>query len=256
MKQQDLIVATETAIVQAPLPTLMQTIQLAVQKDASIETLERLWALKKEADAIAAKQEYGAAMADVQAALRSVAVDSDNPQTRSKYASYRALDAAVRPIYSRHGFAVEFNTEQSPLADHVRIICDITHKSGHTERKAIDMPNDGKGAKGGDVMTKTHATGSAVTYGMRYLLKMAFNIAVGEDDNDGNGASDTFTENDEGKPQSLDEALEWIGNCRNLEELKNVYFPLYKQAQTTKDKTAMQALLSASNRRKRELGHE
>jgi hypothetical protein len=49
------------------------------------------------------------------------------------------------------------------------------------------MPADGKGAKGGDVMTKTHATGSAIQYGMRYLLKMIFNIAVGDDD-DGNAA--------------------------------------------------------------------
>jgi len=50
------------------------------------------------------------------------------------------------------------------------------------------MPADGKGAKGGDVMTKTHAAGSAMSYGMRYLLKMIFNVAIGENDDDGNGA--------------------------------------------------------------------
>jgi hypothetical protein len=53
-------------------------------------------------------------------------------------------------------------------------------------RYQADMPADGKGAKGGDVMTKTHATGSGMSYGMRYLLKMIFNVAVGEDDTDGN----------------------------------------------------------------------
>lgn len=56
------------------------------------------------------------------------------------------------------------------------------------------MPADGKGAKGGDVMTRTHATGAAATYGMRYLLKMIFNVAIGEDDNDGNGVSNFITE--------------------------------------------------------------
>jgi hypothetical protein len=40
-------------------------------------------------------------------------------------------------------------------------------------------------------MTKTHATGSAVSYGMRYLLKMIFNIAVSDRDDDGNAASDS-----------------------------------------------------------------
>ncbi len=48
------------------------------------------------------------------------------------------------------------------------------------------MPADGKGAKGGDVMTKTHAVGAAKSYGKRYLLKDIFNIAIGEEDTDGN----------------------------------------------------------------------
>ena len=41
-------------------------------------------------------------------------------------------------------------------------------------------------------MTKTHAAGSALTYGQRYLLKMIFNIAIGSDD-DGNAASPRAT---------------------------------------------------------------
>jgi hypothetical protein len=43
-------------------------------------------------------------------------------------------------------------------------------------------------------MTKTHATGAAMTYGMRYLLKMIFNVAIGDDDTDGNMPSATITE--------------------------------------------------------------
>lgn len=35
-------------------------------------------------------------------------------------------------------------------------------------------------------MTKTHAVGAGLSYGMRYLLKMIFNVAIGEDDRDGN----------------------------------------------------------------------
>jgi hypothetical protein len=49
------------------------------------------------------------------------------------------------------------------------------------------MPVDGKGARGGDVMTKTHAMGSGISYGMRYLLRMIFNLAIDQDD-DGNAA--------------------------------------------------------------------
>jgi hypothetical protein len=69
------------------------------------------------------------------------------------------------------------------------VICRVSHQNGHSRTYQIDMPADGKGAKGGDVMTKTHATGSAVSYGMRYLLKMIFNIAVSDKDDDGNAAA-------------------------------------------------------------------
>jgi hypothetical protein len=37
-------------------------------------------------------------------------------------------------------------------------------------------------------MSKIHATGSAVTYGRRYLLMMIFNLSIGDRDDDGNGA--------------------------------------------------------------------
>src|SRR5690606_32576023 len=68
-----------------------------------------------------------------------------------------------------------------------------SHRDGHSRAYHIDMPADGKGAKGGDVMTKTHATGAAASYGMRYLLKMIFNVAVGEEDRDGNEPQETIT---------------------------------------------------------------
>src|SRR4029079_17827861 len=68
----------------------------------------------------------------------------------------------------------------------VRVLCYVTHNAGHSRTYHVDMPADGKGAKGGDVMTLTHASGAALSYGMRYLLKMVWNIAVGEDDRDGN----------------------------------------------------------------------
>jgi hypothetical protein len=110
-----------------------------------------------------------------------------NHQTKSKYASYADLDRAVRPIYSDHGFSLSFDSGDNAPADCVRVVCKVAHRGGHREIHHLDMPADGKGAKGGDVMTKTHATGAAITYGKRYLLGMIFNLAVGEDD-DGNSA--------------------------------------------------------------------
>ena len=89
------------------------------------------------------------------------------------------------PVYTTHNFALSFNTGKADDPDSILVVCNVTH-GRHSKRYQIPMPADGKGARGNDVMTQTHATGSAVSYGMRYLLRMIFNISVGEHDDDGN----------------------------------------------------------------------
>lgn len=177
------------AAVAAPAPTtfLEAIVQAAANPAVDVDKFERLMAMQERVDARNAEAAFNEAMALAQADMEPVRTDATNPQTRSKYASYAALDRAIRPIYSRHGFGLSFNTESGAPADCVRVVCYVT-RSGHTRKYEIDMPADGKGAKGGDVMTKTHAVGSGASYGQRYLLKLIFNIAVTSDD-DGNMAS-------------------------------------------------------------------
>lgn len=154
-----------------------------------IDKLERLIGLKKDMEAQQARVEFDRAMVAAQGEMRAIRADLENPQTRSKYASYAQLDKAIRPIYSKHGFAVSFNTGDAPRENELRVLATLSHTAGHRQDYRIDMPADGKGARGNDVMTKTHATGAAASYGQRYLYKLMFNLAVGDVDDDGNGAS-------------------------------------------------------------------
>lgn len=172
--------------------SLLQVITRAAS-DASvdIDKMERLMAMHERLVARDAEQEFNAALTAAQTEMRPIAADAENPQTRSRYASYAALDKALRPIYTSHGFALSFDEGDTDKPDHIRVLCYVSHKGGFTRTYRKDMPADGKGAKGGDVMTKTHASGAADTYGMRYLLKKIFNVAVGEDDRDGNEAART-----------------------------------------------------------------
>lgn len=172
---------------------VLQIIERAA-RDPSVDIgkMRELLAMRKDMMAFEAERAYDAAMTTAQIEMRPVAVDANNKQTNSRYATFGALDGALRPIYTRHGFSLSFGTGEGGPADHVRITCRIAHNAGHRETAHLDMPADGKGAKGGDVMTKTHATGAAITYGRRYLLGMIFNIAVTQDD-DGNGASSGAT---------------------------------------------------------------
>ena len=162
--------------------------RLASNRNTSVDKIERLMGLYERVEAKKAEAVFNAAMAAAQREMRPVATDSYNPQTKSKYASYEALDNALRPIYTEHGFGLSFDTGDGAPPLHVRVLCYVSHAGGHSRTYKLDMPADGKGAKGGDVMTLTHATGSGLTYGQRYLLKMIFNIAVGDGDDDGNRA--------------------------------------------------------------------
>lgn len=169
--------------------TLINAIaQAATNPNVDVEKMERLWAMHEKIAARDAEQAFNDSMTKAQADMGRISADASNPQTRSQYASYAQMDRYLRPVYTRNGFSLSFNTDKSLRDECIRVICYVSHNAGHTRTYSVDMPADGKGAKGGDVMTKTHASGSAMSYGMRYLLKLIFNVAIGEDDDDGNGA--------------------------------------------------------------------
>lgn len=189
MSEQALMPAPPASVpapAQQETATILSVIQrAATNPDVDMDKMERLLAMHERVVRTNAETEFNEAMTRAQSEMGRISADANNPQTRSRYASYGQLDRHLRPIYTKHGFSLTFGTAETPLADHVRVTC-IVAKGGFSRNYHIDMPSDGKGAKGGDVMTKTHATGAASAYGMRYLLKMIFNVAVGEEDTDGN----------------------------------------------------------------------
>jgi hypothetical protein len=188
VKRDDTQVSDTTAIIQV-------IERAAMNPDVDIEKMERLLAMQERIMGKQAEAEFNRAMRDAQKHTRRIAADASNQQTRSRYATYAALDRVLRPIYTDVGFSISFDTGEPPQPECVRVVAYVSHESGYTRTYHADMPADGKGAKGGDAMTKTHAAGSAMSYGMRYLLKMIFNVAIGEDDDDGNTACvETITE--------------------------------------------------------------
>jgi len=151
-----------------------------------IDKMERLIAMQERVQARDAELAFNQAMNAAQAEMRPIAANASNPQTRSRYATFDKLDRVLRPVYTAHGFSLSFDEADSPKPDHVRVVCYVAHIGGHTRTYHRDMPADGKGSKGNDVMSKTHAAGAAGSYGARYLLKGIWNVAVGEEDDDGN----------------------------------------------------------------------
>lgn len=168
---------------------LLETItRVAADPKSDIEKMRGLLLLRKELQQEQAERDFNAALMQAQCEMEPIRADALNTQTRSRYATYAALDRGARAIYTRHGFALTFNTVPGKTDTMLTIQCDVIHGAGFSRRYEIDMPADGKGAKGGDVMTRTHATSSAVSYGRRNLLCMIFNLAIDKDD-DGNKAA-------------------------------------------------------------------
>lgn len=159
-------------------------------KDPSVDLvkLERFLELRAQENARFAAQQYRAAMSACQATMQPIRTDAINTHANNaKYATLAAVDAVARPIYTAHGFALSFDTDDCVKENHVRVVCRVHHAAGHAESFHLDMPCDGKGAKGNSVMTTTHAVASAISYARRYLLSMVFSLCIEKDD-DGNAA--------------------------------------------------------------------
>ncbi len=215
-----------------PLQSLLAIAALAA-RDPQVDAakLASLLDLCRTLESEAGLRAFNEAMIAVQTELKPIATDALNPQTKSNYASYAALDRALRPIYTAHGFALSFDTGDAPAAEAVRVLCHVSHRAGHVRVYRADLPADGKGAKGGGAMSRTHAVGSALTYGMRYLLKMIFNVAIGEDDDDGNAAGAGAITAEQAK--TLRAAIDEVGGspvsfCRQYRISKLADLPAHK----------------------------
>jgi hypothetical protein len=194
----------------APQNLLEVIARAASDPTVDIDKMDRLLQMREREETRAAEAEFNTAMTAAQTEMGRIKTNKENSQTHSRYADYASLDRALRPIYTRHGFALSFNTVEAP-ADMVGVEAYVS-RGGFTRTYRAMMPADGKGAKGNDVMTKTHATGAAMTYGMRYLLKMIFNVAIGEDDTDGNMPGATITDDQaEEIKKILEKGVESLG---------------------------------------------
>jgi hypothetical protein len=134
--------------------------------------------------------QFNSAMSVVQSEIEPVLRDAVNMQTNSRYARLETLIEAIRPIYTRHGFSLEFDSEPVE-GEKVRIVCEVSHVGGHSKKYHLDAGLDTVGMQGKANKTALHGLGSTVSYLRRYLLCMIFNVALRGEDNDGNREPDT-----------------------------------------------------------------
>jgi hypothetical protein len=168
-----------------------ELIKIALEQNADIDKLERLFGLAKEIRAEQARSAWYAAMAEFQA--RCPAPKKDRTASMGtftfKYATLQEWMRAILPTMGDCGLAVSFETSQGPASVSAR--CVISHALGHAERSGtIEMPipkplPDGKGAN------EMQRVGISLTYAMRNALRSVIGLAPedGEDEVAGTGST-------------------------------------------------------------------
>lgn len=156
--------------------TPVDMLSLAVERGASIETLEKLMGLRERYEASQARKAFDEAVADAKAGIQPVLKNRDGHNGK-RYADFAAIAKAVDPVISQFGLSYRFRTMQT---DRISVTCILSHKDGHSEETTLSGPADATGNK-----NAIQAIGSTLTYLQRYTLVQALGLAASEDDDGG-----------------------------------------------------------------------
>ena len=189
----------------------MQLIELAIEKNADMERLEKLMDLQDRWEAKGAKKAFFMAMSNFQ---------RDCPDIKKlknahncKYAPLGDIINQVRILLADCGLSYRF--EQKHENKLISVKCIVSHIDGHSESTMMMAPADESGKK-----STIQAIASAVTYLSRYTFTSAFGITTADEDIDGRVpqlppevGSDPYAELEaalEGRDRA--NALIWISN--------------------------------------------
>lgn len=187
--------------------------QLAIKKDASIDTIERIFSLRDRMKAEWAKQQFDEAMAKFQSECPVIKKMKEGGRTNSGQVAYRyaPLDSIVmqvRELLWKHGFSYAVKTKTGDKS--IAAICIVKHQSGHSEESSFEVPSGG----GTAIMSEPQKVAAALTFAKRYAFCNAFGIMTGDEDNDAGGASNTPSD-----AKRLKQISEWErrGETKHLE---------------------------------------
>lgn len=182
------LIPTESNLTQPPpLPVAASVEDLllkAVEAGASVETLERLMALREKMHAELAKREFDAAMAKFQAACptinKSKSVMDKYGKLRYHYAPLEHIVAQTKDLMGECGLSYSIDIDIKPgTPSWVMAVCTAKHLAGHAQFSKFEVPVDPDA-----YMSDPQKFASAQTFARRYAFCNAFGIMTGDEDTD------------------------------------------------------------------------
>jgi hypothetical protein len=225
-----------------PMEMIQASLQSAMNKGEGLEVYDRLLERMERQRDYDDREAFNAALQRIQSKLKSIPKRGWNPDTKSKFAKEEDIDKVLDSLLFEERMSLNFEPESHPQPEMMRVV-GILSLGAYSKRYPLDMPADGKGAKGGGVMSRTHAMGSAITYGKRYLKTMMFNLHFKDTDDDGNAAAGLTV-------NVYAPLMDAIENGHTIGDVTAAYIRALKAAKTDTEKAAFEA---AANKRKAEL---
>lgn len=166
----------------------------ASDPNTDVDKMERLMAMYERLQAKQAEADFAAALAEMQDELPSIG-ERGNAAGRYTYALWEDINAAIKPILKRYGFALSFRTDPS---DGIAVTGILSHRNGHKAETTIKLPPDTSGNK-----PQVQAVASSVSYGKRYTAGALLNLTSHGEDDDAFAAADP-------------KAAEWIRKAESV----------------------------------------
>jgi ERF superfamily len=221
-------------------------LQLAIEKGATIDQLERLIAMHERFEANEARKAFSTAFSAFKAESVSIIKNTEvkaGPLAGSCYANLFDVVNAVIPALSKHGLSHSWKLTKDEKG-WMEVTCIIRHVLGHSESVSMGAePDTGPGRNA------IQARGSAKSYLERYTLLAATGMAASDGDNDGNAPPT-------GKGMELEEFERLSGlieTAGSLESLKQIYLAACKDAKDLGDQKAINKFAVIKNARYKEL---
>jgi len=224
---------------EAPAPVVAgNMLEMLVQKDATVEMIEKIMDLRDREETRNAKNAYTEAMALFKANAPEIEKDAKVGYANQKgghtsytHATLGNVSNTINKALGEYGLSAAWQTEQSEKA--VKVTCTITHKLGHSESTSLSAAPDTSGSK-----NAIQALGSTISYLERYTILALTGLATKEQDDDGKAGgepADEFITPEQAKSinallkstdSKVDAFLKWLG----AEEVATIPAKKFKMA--------------------------
>jgi ERF superfamily len=169
-------------IQEGPGALLAALVSLAKNPDVNPQTVAAWAAIQERMEERQAEREFNEAFhrasTDMPRIKKNGSVEYKGKEA-FKFATWEAIDAAIRPILQREGFALSFDTvPRQGDGGGIVVTGTLSHIGGHKRCASMPVALDSSGGK-----NNIQGMGSSFSYGKRYTTTALLNIITeGEDD--------------------------------------------------------------------------